>query len=286
MVDNFVQNLYSAKDFQTTSKWVVGTGILVGGTAGYRECGIYLVHIYAYIHTVFPCTGVAGAGGVGGLVAGLVSTAVGSAFLGPAGWATSAALFIAGGALAAWCGYAMKKMTEISDKNIRDVARRVKSSMLFSQTKGDVQNVCLLDEIVSHCDKTCEEVIDTLAEQFKDMVEDHNQHIRMRVKIKDIGDLDKNLRLHIKKLNEMRVEANDLFAPRNLKLANPWFTTTVKRPFELCELFNKLSYQKEEMYQFTTIFGEQFFLPTLPTRICVCVCVGVRVCVSLRSFMT
>lgn len=229
MVDDFLNLLYSSKEGETSSSWAAITGILVGG--------------------------IAGVSGVGGIIAGLVTAAsVSAVTMNPVGWAVAGILFIAGGTVAAVSGAVLKKKTEISDKNIKAVAKRVKISMLSSQLKGDSQRMCLVDEIVAHCDSTCKQVIDNLAQQFDDMVADHNQHIKMRLKIRDVGDLDNKLRVHIRTLNEMRLEAN-ILAPQVL-LANPWFSSTYERPFALCELFDNLSYHQEELYKFATIFGQ------------------------------
>lgn len=228
MVDDFMGLLYSSKDGTTTSTWRAITGILVGG--------------------------IAGVSGVGGIIAGLVTAAsVSAVTMGPVGWIAAGVLLISGGTLAAVSGAALKKKTEISDENIEGVAERVKMSLLSSQLTGDPQHVCLVDEIVAHCDNTCKQAIDNLAQQFADIVADHNQHIKMRLKIRDIGDLDNKLRAHIRTLNEMRLEAN-ILAPQIL-LANPWFSSTAERPFALCELFNNFAYQKRGMYKFATIFG-------------------------------
>ena len=228
MIDKFLNLLYSIEG-TSTSAWGAITGILVGG--------------------------IAGVSGVGGIIAGIITAAsVSAATMNPVGWVAAAALFIAGGAVAAVSGAMLKKRTEVSQNNIKQVVKRVKISMLSGQSKGKSRHKCLVDEIVSHCDDACKQVIDIfLSGQFADMVADHNHHIKMRLRMRDIGDLDNKLRRHIKKLNEIRIEAN-ILAPDTL-LANPWFTTTVEHPFALCELFDNFPYQRGELYTFSTIYG-------------------------------
>ena len=230
LIDHFLDRLYSPQYGDPSTAWGgIITGLVIGG--------------------------VAWVSGMGGLAAGVFTAASASALtMNPVGWVVAGFLFVTGGTMAAVSGVLLKFRSKINDKSIKKVADRVKTSMISKNlSKGKVKITCLVDEIIAHCDSTCVQVIDTLVLQFEDMVSDHIEHIKMRLNIRDIGDLDAKLRRHIKKLNKMRMEANVL-APDTL-LARPWFTTTTQKPFALCRLFENLKYQQRKRYKFATVYG-------------------------------
>ena len=231
LVDDFMDRLYSPQYGDPKTAWgaLISTGIIVGG--------------------------VAMVSGMGGLAAGVFTAASVSALtMNPIGWVVAGCLFVTGGTMAAVSSVMLKFRSTITDKNIKKVAERVKTSMISEKlSKGKIKINSLVDEIIAHCDSTCVQVIDKLMLQFEDMVSDHIEHIKMRLNIRDIGDLDAKLRQHIRKLNEMRMEANVL-APDTL-LARPWFTTTAQKPFALCRLLDNLKYQRRKRYKFATLYG-------------------------------